>query len=121
MGWKGRPASGTRRASTPSWLPIQWTSAPPLPSVAATASPALVCPPVPPPAMTTRTPISSPGPSASGLDGGASPEASQRVTAPSGVAKSEAERPVALPPTPATETLADRSGRGAAHAEVGGR
>src|ERR1700675_4153614 len=55
MGWKGRPASGTRRASTPSWLPIQWTSSPSRTRAAATASPALVCPPVPPPAMTTRT------------------------------------------------------------------
>src|SRR5215470_17191060 len=55
MGWKGRPASGARRASMPSRLPIQWTSAPSWPRAAATASPALVCPPVPPPAMTTRT------------------------------------------------------------------
>src|SRR5215813_8285484 len=44
MGWKGRPASGARRASMPS-----------RPRAAATASPALVCPPVPPPAMTPRT------------------------------------------------------------------
>src|SRR6266540_1475532 len=55
MGWKGRPASGARRASIPSRLPIQWTSSPERLRVAATASPALVWPPVPPPAMTTRT------------------------------------------------------------------
>src|SRR5262245_53000016 len=55
MGWKRRPASGARRDSMPSRLPIQWMSAPSRPSAAATARPALVCPPVPPPAMTTRT------------------------------------------------------------------
>src|SRR5215467_12643930 len=55
MGWNGRPASGARRDSMPSRLPIQWMSAPSRPSAAATARPALVCPPVPPPAMTTRT------------------------------------------------------------------
>jgi hypothetical protein len=53
--------------------------------------------------MTTRTRISQPWPE-TGLDGGMSPEASQRVTVPSGVAKSEAERPLALPPTRAMET-----------------
>src|SRR5213593_3539680 len=45
-----------------------------------------------------------------GLDGGTSPEASQRVTAPSGVAKREAETPLALPPTPAMETLPTGAG-----------
>src|SRR2546428_604925 len=54
MAWNGSPASGTRRASTPLRLPIQWMSAPRFSSSAATASPALVCPPVPPPPLPTR-------------------------------------------------------------------
>src|SRR5712691_1384643 len=55
MAWKGTPASGTRRASMPERLPIQCTSTWAERSAAATASPALVCPPVPPPAMTILT------------------------------------------------------------------
>src|SRR6266508_5292174 len=54
MGWNGSPAAGTRRASIPARLPIQWMSAVRSLRAAATASPALVCPPVPPPAITTR-------------------------------------------------------------------
>src|SRR6266404_4809541 len=53
MEWKVRPASGTRRASMPARLPIQCTSTEASRSRAATARPGLVCPPVPPPAITT--------------------------------------------------------------------
>src|SRR5262245_33824992 len=50
------PAVGTHVASTPAWLPIQarWTRSPSRAwSALAMASPAAVCPPVPPPAMMT--------------------------------------------------------------------
>ena len=50
------PASGARRASMPPRLPTQDTRSPRARRAAATASPALVCPPVPPPVMTTCIP-----------------------------------------------------------------
>src|SRR5262245_1436292 len=50
------PDSGTRRASMPSWLPIQWMSTGRTAGrLLATARTADVCRPVPPPAITIRT------------------------------------------------------------------
>src|SRR5437588_9015778 len=48
------PASGTRRASTPSRLPIHAQRWPRVRRTLATARPGLVCPPVPPPVMTKK-------------------------------------------------------------------
>src|SRR5215212_3822282 len=51
------PAAGTRRASTPSRLPIHTQRWPRARSTVATATPGNVCPPVPPPAIKKREPV----------------------------------------------------------------